>query len=149
MDTATIDRDLRIRLFQRIVNDAAMPDAASLAQDIGLAEAEIRQSFQRLHDGRVIVLEPGRDDRVRMANPFSGVETSFLVNANGKRYYGNCIWDALGIPALLATDGEVLCSCGDCGEPMRVSVRAGKVVGDGIIHIGVPARHWWDDIIFT
>ena len=126
-----------------------MPNAASLAHDMGLAEADVRQSFQRLHDGRVIVLEPGRDDTVRMANPFSGVETPFAVEANGKRYYGNCIWDSLGIPALLGADAEILCSCGDCGGPMRVSVRAGTVEGEGIIHIGVPARHWWDDIIFT
>lgn len=145
----TVDRDVRMRVFQKIVADGAMPAATALAEDLSLPESDVRESLRRLHDGRALVLEPGRDDIIRMANPFSGIETPFAVEANGKRYYGNCIWDSLGIPALLGTDAEIRCSCGDCGEQMRVSVYGGTVHGEGIIQIGVPARHWWDDIIFT
>ncbi len=149
MDTATVDDDVRIALYHRLVDDAEMPTAAVVANDLNVGEAVVIEAFQRLHAGRALVLEPGRDDIARMANPFSGVETPFTVEANGKRYYGNCIWDALGIPALIGSDAEIRCSCGDCGEPMLVSVRAGTVEGEGIIQFGVAARRWWDDIIFT
>lgn len=149
VDTASLDRDVRVAIFQRLIDDAVMPTAEVVAHHLGLDAAAAREAFQRLHAGRAIVLEPGRDDAIRMANPFSGIETPFSVEANGKRYFGNCIWDALGIPALLRADADIVCSCGDCGAPMRISVRSGNVQGDGIIHFGVPARHWWDDIIFT
>jgi hypothetical protein len=36
-----------------------------------------------------------------MANPFSAVPTPFLVRSGDRSWYGNCIWDALGIPAML------------------------------------------------
>ena len=42
-----------------------------------------------------------------MANPFSAVPTDFKVTSRGRTYFGNCIWDALGIPAILGADGLV------------------------------------------
>jgi len=36
-----------------------------------------------------------------MAPPFSGVETAFPAEVQGRRYYANCVWDALGVPAAL------------------------------------------------
>jgi hypothetical protein len=85
-----------------------------------------------------------------MLNPFSCVPTAYRVRAAGRWWYGNCAWDALGICAALHADGDVHTSCPDCGEPLAVSVRDGALDRDDLLfHCLVPARQWWDDIVFT
>ena len=69
----------------------------------------------------------------------------------GRSWFANCAWDALGIPAALHRDGLIDSECADCGEPLELEVRDGRLVrgGELLVHILVPARHWWDDIVFT
>ncbi len=85
-----------------------------------------------------------------MAEPFSAIPTPFAVYVNDRRYYGNCIWDALGIPAMLHADARIDCSCGCCGEAMRLEVSAGTLgPAGGVIHFALPANRWWEDIVYT
>lgn len=149
METSELDTAVRVELYRQIIESGATPSAGELAEALGVSEASVVEALGRLGAGRAIVLEPGDPTRVRMANPFSAVPTPFVVRAGGKSWYGNCIWDSLGILACLGSDGSVECACGDCGDPMTVTVRDGKAEGAGIIHFGVPALHWWDDIVYT
>jgi hypothetical protein len=97
-----------------------------------------------------LVLEPGTTSKIRMAPPFSGVETPFQVKVDAKSYYANCAWDALGVPAALRCDADVATTCADCGEPMSLQVKNGQPVPqDCATHFAVPAAHWWDAIIYT
>ena len=66
-----------------------------------------------------------------------------------RSWFANCIWDALGICALLDRDGTVETECEDCGESQSLAVRNGKVEGEGVAHFLVPAADFWDDIGFT
>jgi hypothetical protein len=36
-----------------------------------------------------------------MAMPLSAIPTPFQVEVGGRHFFGNCIWDALGIVAML------------------------------------------------
>jgi len=87
-----------------------------------------------------------------MANPFSAVPTPYRVWAAGRWWYANCAWDAFGVCAALATDGRVVTTCRDCGDPMSVEVRDRRPGHGGsvlLFHCLVPAARWWDDIVFT
>jgi hypothetical protein len=85
-----------------------------------------------------------------MANPFSAVPTAYRVRASDRWWYANCAWDALGICAALHADARIETSCPDCGEAMALEVRDQRVDDARLLfHCLVPARHWWDDIIFT
>jgi hypothetical protein len=85
-----------------------------------------------------------------MANPFSAVPTPFLVKAGRRSYYGNCIWDAMGIPAMLKQDATVEASCGCCSTAMKLKITNGSLEeAHGIAHFAIPAAHWWDDIVFN
>jgi len=65
-------------------------------------------------------------------------------------YYGNCIWDALGIAAMLHKDAQIDASCGCCNLEMLLKIENGRLLGSkGLIHIAVPARDWYKDIVFT
>lgn len=110
---------------------------------------QVQAAFQRLAGGRVLVLQRDTDE-ILMANPFSAVPTPFLVELDTLACFGPCIWDALGIPAMLHQDARIKTACGDCGTAMEVTVTNGVVQGDlGLIHLAIPARHWWDDIVFN
>ena len=85
-----------------------------------------------------------------MANPFSGIPTEHTFESGGVRYYANCAWDALGIPAALRRGGTVGSRCAHSEEPLRLQVtEAGSEPCDWLFHSRVPAAHWWDDIVFT
>ena len=74
----------------------------------------------------------------------------FRVEASGRTFFGNCIWDALGVVAMLGGTGTVHTWCPDCGEPLSVSVEDDRLrSGRGIVHFAIPAARWWDDIGFN
>jgi hypothetical protein len=148
-DQEAFDRDVRLRLYGRFVETGRPPSAAETAEALGVAPGEVESAYRRLHDERVIVLHPGTTE-VWMANPLSAVPTPFSVEAGGRSFFGNCVWDALGVVAMLGGTGRVTTTCPDCGDPLALQVREGSLfAGDGLVHYEVPARRWWDDIGYT
>jgi len=59
-----------------------------------------------------------------------------------------CMWDALGIPAALPSDGTITDQCGDCGNEITLEVRDGARSA-GVVHFGVPAGRCWENIAFS
>lgn len=144
--------DLRIRnhVYASFTRAGAAPAPAETATALGLAEEDVAAAYRRLHDAHALVLEPG-STAIRMLNPFSAVPTPHRVEAAGRSWFANCAWDALGIPAALHADGTVRSGCADCGEPLELDVRDGRLArgAELLVHFVVPARRWWDDIAFT
>jgi hypothetical protein len=144
------DTLVKLNIYETIGETTKAPTSAEVAARLGSSLADVEAAFQRLYEKRLLVLEPGTTSKIRMAPPFSGVETPFLVKVDAKSYYANCAWDALGVPAALHSDADVVTTCADCGEPMSLQVRNGQPVPlDCATHFAVPAAHWWDDIIYT
>ena len=141
------DSALRLLIYDEIVRTGETPVVATLAGLVGASLDDVRASLRRMHDAHVLVLQPTGE--ILMANPFSAVPTPFLTEVGGLRWFGNCIWDALGIIATLHADGRVLASCGSSGERMELSVSDGVLAGQGIVHFALPARRWWEDIVFN
>jgi hypothetical protein len=143
------DAQMRAAVYHATITHGAIPTLAALSATLGRAPDEVAAALRRLAAGHVLVLQPERDE-ILMANPFSAVPTAFSVESGAHSYWGNCVWDALGILAMLGRDGRVLTSCADCGAPLALEVRAGALVGDaGVAHFSVLAKHWWDDIAYT
>lgn len=138
-----LDRRVRWHVYDVTMRTGAPPLAAALREALG---ADIAASLQRLADARMLVL---RDGEILMAGPFSAVPTPFHVTTRDFTCYGNCIWDALGIAAMLDADAEIRTSCADCGAAARIDVRNGTVSGEGFMHFALPPRSWWQDIVFT
>jgi hypothetical protein len=141
------ESDLRLRnlTYELFVELGRAPTA----REAGLAAGvDVSAGWQRLHDAHALVLDSAGE--IRMANPFSAVPTPHRVEAGGRSWYGNCAWDAFGIPAALQVDGHVSTTCPDCGEPIEIEIRGKRPVPDEyVFHVAVPAAHWWDDIVFT
>ena len=145
-----LDTQVKLRIYAIVARDARMPDSTEIARELGIPQVEIEAAFERLYTKRILVLEPGDPSRIRMAPPFSGIETGFRVEASGKSYAANCVWDALGVAAALKQDAIIHASDGFTGEPLRMEVKDGKPTGSRFVaHFAVPAAHWWDNIIYT
>ena len=144
------DLDVRVRLhiYETLLDRGAAPTVAESAAALGVGDEDARGALRRLAAGRAIVLRPGTDD-VLMAPPLSAVPTRFRVEAAGRSHWANCIWDALGVAAMLESDARIEARCGDCDETLELRVEDGRVHGDGVVHFGLPARRWWEDIVFT
>ena len=145
------DNDLELRnlTYGLFVELGRAPTVAEVADRARATVDDVRAGWGRLHEQHAIVLDAD-GERLRMANPFSAVQTSFCVEADGRTWYANCAWDAFGICAALHVDGRFETRCPDCGEPLDVDVRGGRPSDESLLfHCLVPAGRWWADIVFT
>jgi hypothetical protein len=144
-----LDWQVRRHVYDVAMHRGYPPLIAEISHDLNLPLEKVETALQRLATGRVLVRQPDTGE-ILMANPFSAVPTPFLVEVSGFSCYGNCIWDALGIPAMLQQDARIKTACGDCGLGLELRVVNSQVQGDpSLIHFAVPAHHWWDDIVFN
>ena len=145
-----LDTQVKLAVYQITADTGQIPDAVRVARSTNLSEGDVRAAFARLHSKRLLVPEPNDPSRIRMAPPFSRVPTSFPVEAGGKRYYANCVWDAFGVAAALHCDAVIPSSDGFSDEPLTLEIKNNQPVPQPYVgHFAVPAAHWWDDIVFT
>ncbi len=147
-EQARFDIQVRKLVYEGLIEHGTLPSAAQLADGLQENVDKVRASFGRLKEGHILVLQQG-DREVLMANPFSAVPTPFLVKIGERSWWGNCIWDAMGIAAMVGSDAVITTGCGDCNDAMGVRMEGGSVRGEGIAHFSVPASRWWDNIKFT
>ncbi len=145
---------VKLAIYDTFATTTKAPTVSDIAKQLGLPHDQVQAAFDELHKQRLLVPEPGDKTRIRMAPPFSAIETPFRVTVaaekDEKTYFAPCAWDALGIPAALHTDAVIHASDGHTGEPITLVVKNGAPVPEPcVIHIAVPAAHWWDDIIYT
>lgn len=140
---------VRSTILTAFAQTGLAPSPTTVADRVGADVTSVQRAWDRLRAGRAIVT--GEDGvSIRMANPFSGVPTEHTFESAGIRYYANCAWDALGIPAALGRDGTVRSLCAHSAEPLRLEVtEGGPERCDWLFHSLVPAARWWDDIVFT
>jgi hypothetical protein len=143
------DVALRNETYRAFVELGRAPSAEEVAGATNSTADDVRAGWRRLHVEHALVLDAAGTE-IRMANPFSAVPTAYRVRAGGRRWYANCAWDAFGICAALNSDGRIETSCPDCGEPVTIAVEDARPDDPSLLfHCLLPARRWWDDIVFT
>jgi Alkylmercury lyase len=143
-----LDRKLRMFVYRHVIWRGRAPLVAEMAKSLARPAREIRAALARLSQSHAfMVQENGELWRVA---PFSAIPTAFPVRVGRKSWFGNCIWDALGIPAMLKRDARIDAACGCCNLDMPLEIRKGRLrQSEGIVHIAVPARDWYKDVVFT
>lgn len=153
MPLSPLEQRVRHGIYARWIASGSPPTAAQQADSLGLSVDEVREARRRLADAHALVLDEAAE--VRIAHPLSAAPTGFAVEAAGRTFHGNCIWDSLAIPAMLKSDADISASCGDCQEPMEVRIEDGELVGSElssdarVMHVAVPAARWWEDVVYT
>ena len=140
---------IRAFVYQHFVETSRPPDVDETASRFALTHKEASAAYEGLHERHALYLKPGTHE-ILMANPFSGVETPFRVQAHGQTYFANCAWDSLGIPAALQADAGIEAACAQSGEPIHLRVTGGQVQSAGaLVHFLIPFREWYDDLVST
>lgn len=143
-----LDARLRQFIYQHFISYSRAPTVAEMAARLSFPVSKTRAVLERLAQTHAFVLQ--ETGELWRAAPFSAVPTAFPVRSGKRAWYGNCIWDALGIPAMLHQDARIDASCGCCNHEMVLRVEQGRLLAPkGIVHIAVPARDWYQDIVFT
>ena len=140
---------VRLALYEQFVRTSSPPTAEGLAAQMQCSADEVRGALERLAAGKAIVLQP-ESLEVLMANPLCSVPTPFRVRMQDRSFFGSCVWDGLGIIAMLQSDSILEASCACCGEAMSIQRRGGHILpATGVIHFAIPVKRWWEDIVFT
>lgn len=144
-----LDLDIRRLVYDGAIEQRKIPAIAALAKAGRVSETDIRASLQRLADAHMLVLQPDNGE-ILMANPFSAVPTPFVVTTDAGSWYANCIWDGMGVAAMLDNDAVISTSCGCCGAALRLEVpRECRDEDERVAHFAIPAARWWDGIVFN
>ena len=143
-----IERAIRLFVYRHFLDTARPPDTGIIARDTGVAPSEVASALRRLAEARALVLAPASLD-IWMAHPFSAVPTAYPVDIQGRTYWANCAWDAVGVPALVGADAGIRTGCADCGDAIAVDIRCGRAESDAVMHFAVPPRRFWDNIAYT
>lgn len=142
------DKHVRHFIYKHFVNTGQAPTLLQCTQAFSCSLADARAAYQRLADGRALVLQSNAE--ILMAEPFSAVPTAFHVEVGNHAWWGNCIWDALGIPAMLLEDARVVTACACCNDAITLEIRSGALVDTpGIVHFAIPPKDWWKNVVFA
>ncbi len=141
------ERLVRATVIQTLRDTGQAPSVSAVARMLEADDPRVSAALHSLADEHRLVLVPG-SDRVMMAHPFSGIASDFVVAIGERTWFANCVWDGLSILALLG-DGTLETHSPATGEPITFAVHDGRVEGGAVVHFLVPARHFWDDIVFT
>lgn len=143
------DKEVKLAIYRHFAGTGLRPSPENVATLVDSDVGSVLDAYLRLRAQRVLALEADGTS-IRMAPPFSGIPTQHVVIVDGKQYFANCAWDALGIPAALHLPSEVYSRCEQSGERLRLKVGLeGPAPCTWLFHSLVPAAKWWDDIIFT
>jgi hypothetical protein len=119
-----------------------------MARALNRSNKKVREALLRLSESHAFMLQ--KNGELWRVAPFSAIATAFPVRIGRRSWWGNCIWDALGIPAMLRKDAHIDAACACCNYEMPLTVQKGKLLQkEGIIHIAVPACDWYKDVVFT
>lgn len=145
----------RVRQFvyEHFLTRSRAPTADEISRALQRPLGEVESALRELATGRHLVLL-GNTTRILMANPFSALPTPYRVEPeDGVRYYANCAWDAVAFHVMLQQPIRIQAACPDCADPIRVRLEEGRVVEvdppTTVVHLGVPAARWWEDIVDT
>ncbi len=144
-----LETDAKLAIYRHFAQRAVAPSTDEIAEALEIDREAVPGLLAALRRKRVLWLEDdGRT--IRMAPPFSAVETQHRVEVDGRTYFANCAWDAFGIPAALHRPGVVRSRCEQTREPLELEVGDdGPPPSSWWFHCRVPAAHWWDDLVFT
>ena len=143
------DSEIRRFVYQSTVSTGRVPSPLDVAIQFDTNIVSIEAAFDRLaKDHDALVLLPG-SHYIWMAEPFSAVPTDFPVEHGGRRWYGNCVWDALAVAALLGGDSVIPTACPVSGTPLTLRVRDQQLEPNPGIASAVKPCNWWRSIGFT
>ena len=138
---------VRVHVYDVTLSTGRPPLVRETADALGASESIVADALVDLSSRHVLVLQP---DGELLVPPFSAIPTAFVVSTDSFQAFANCGWDALGAAVMLQRPTDVTASCADCGQEFRLHSDGNTVAGDQpLLHFALPARRWWENVVFT
>jgi hypothetical protein len=99
------DAHVRMFVYRHLLRHQKSPRVAEMAKGLASSIKNVRASLARLSESHAFMLQDNGE--LWRAAPFSCIPTAFPVKVGRPSWFGNCIWDALGIPAMLGKDALI------------------------------------------
>ena len=128
------DVQLMDRMFQRImralVDTGRPPHYAELARTLGLTVADGRQLLHDVMAAYPIGWLHPETDYIASFPPLNGQPTQYRVTVGGEqKWFAQCGFEATSVTWLFpAQTVRVQAPCLDCGEPMAIEMRDGRLL---------------------
>lgn len=140
---------LHYELIRGLVETGAIPSRDALKAALRCSAPELNTTFEELADLHGVVLHPSSHD-VWVIHPFSLAPTTFLVQCEERKWWGNCAWCSLGIAVLAGKRCTITTTLGAEGQQVRLTVEDGRVDRDDlVVHFPIPMTAAWDNVIYT
>jgi Alkylmercury lyase len=94
-------------------------------------------------------------DQIASFAPFNNQPTQYRILVEGKpRGFAQCGFESLAVCWLFpGQDVTIEAPCLDCGEPIRLTLRDGKIrtrePADIVTFVDVPFKHWRDNLAYS
>ncbi len=122
----TVAHDLCLRAFTAIAGGRALP-LAEAATQLKLGPEQFQALIEHLtRQGRLTLDEAGT--AIAGAAGLSLLPSRHTLILNGRQLSTWCAFDAVGIPAGLSADAQVVSQCVACGAPVEVIIASGHLV---------------------
>ena len=122
--------ELRRRIFRHYADTGSPPELP-------------REALDELAAAHAVVLDD--TGGIAFANPFATAPAAFTVTTGNRTFAAVCPWDALGILALLETDGRATDA-----EGLSLEIQGGQLAATSIVfHVLVPPARWYEDLGYT
>lgn len=146
---SSFDAAVRLYVYES-ARSRRIPSPSEVADVFDRSPREIGEVFRRLQDDHdALVLLPD-SPYIWMAEPFSAVPTDHPVVGESNDWFGNCIWDAFGIAALVGEACRMPTACPESGAELVCTADGGELTrGPGVVHFALPPARWWESIGFT
>lgn len=118
------EKILRLKAFYSILQGKPA-SSNSLSLETGILEEDVKRYIQGLKKAGVLVLD--KSDSIIGSHGLSLVPTNHSLYINNRSLYTWCAADAIGIPAALEMDADILSSCAYCKETVKIHMVKGKI----------------------
>jgi len=145
---------VRKYLFDTVVATGQAPPIVEIMRRLGQSRQQLSESLDELGKVRRIAMEPGSENIVHVP-PFSNRPTPFRVTVEGEqKWYAHCGVSALGVSQIFpGKQVRIDTYCRDCAEPLSITMVGDKAISvqpeTMLLHIELPVRQWFEDIIRT
>jgi alkylmercury lyase len=118
------EKAIRLAAFQRIL-DGKRSSIEELALQTGLTSGQVRKIIIDLaQQGMIVTDERGL---VVGSHGLSLTTTGHRLYINGQHLFTWCAADAVGIPAALDADAEIVSNCFQCHGPIEITMFSGEI----------------------
>ena len=145
-----VERAIRLYVYEHTVAQGHPPQVDELVAQFGLDRDAVVGCLRHLEDARALLVSR-EGDRIEAVPPFSTAPTSHWVETPRGGWWGHTAWQALAVPVVVQSNATIYSRSGGRRDPIKVTVRGGRATAGPkpIVHISVPAVHWWEDIRYT